>query len=46
MSGPVLAIGGRRQISRWARRRMSRAKPDERAWLQTVIAALAAEFPE
>jgi cell volume regulation protein A len=46
LSGPILAIGGRRQISRWARRRMSRADPDERAWLQTVIAALAAEFPE
>jgi cell volume regulation protein A len=46
VTGPVLAVGGRTQLDRWARRRMSRSEPDERAWLQTVIAALATEVPE
>ena len=46
LAGPVLAVGGRTQLSQWARRRMSRASQDERAWLQTVIGALATEVPE
>ena len=46
LAGPVLAVGGRAQMSAWARRRMSRVSPDERAWLQTVIGALATEVPE
>jgi cell volume regulation protein A len=46
LSGPVLAVGGRTQLSQWCRRRMSRAGADERAWLQTVIGALATEVPE
>ena len=46
IAGPVLAVGGRTQISAWARRRMSRVSADERAWLQTVIGALATEVPE
>jgi potassium/hydrogen antiporter len=46
LAGPVMAIGGRTQISAWARRRMSRVSADERAWLQTVIGALATEVPE
>ncbi|MDQ3935428.1 MAG: potassium/proton antiporter, partial [Actinomycetota bacterium] len=46
LAGPVLAIGGRTQLSVWARRRMSRVSADERAWLQTVIGALATEVPE
>jgi cell volume regulation protein A len=46
LAGPVLALGGRTQLSAWARRRMSRVSADERAWLQTVIGALATEVPE
>ncbi|HEX8051539.1 MAG TPA: potassium/proton antiporter, partial [Thermoleophilaceae bacterium] len=46
LAGPVLAVGGRTQVSAWARRRMSQVSPDERAWLQTVIGALATEVPE
>jgi cell volume regulation protein A len=46
LGGPVLAVGGRTQMSAWARRRMSRVSQDERAWLQTVIGALATEVPE
>ena len=46
VTGPVSAIGGRRELSEWARRRMPRATGDERAWLQTVIGALASDVPE
>ena len=46
LAGPVLAVGGRTQLSHWCRRRMSRVSQDERAWLQTVIGALATEVPE
>ena len=46
LAGPVLAVGGRTQLSHWCRRRMSRVSADERAWLQTVIGALATEVPE
>ncbi|HEX8648275.1 MAG TPA: potassium/proton antiporter [Thermoleophilaceae bacterium] len=46
LAGPVLAVGGRTQLSHWCRRRMGRVSQDERAWLQTVIGALATEVPE
>jgi cell volume regulation protein A len=46
LGGPVLAVGGRTQLSAWARRRIPRVSQDERAWLQTVIGALATEVPE
>jgi cell volume regulation protein A len=46
LAGPVLAVGGRTQLSYWCRRRMGRVSQDERAWLQTVIGALATEVPE
>ena len=46
VTGPVAAIGGRGVLSQWARRRIPRAEPDERAWLQTVIGALASDVPE
>jgi cell volume regulation protein A len=46
LAGPVLAVGGRTQLSAWARRRMGQVSADERAWLQTVIGALATEVPE
>jgi potassium/hydrogen antiporter len=46
VTGPVGAIGGRGVLSQWARRRIPRVGADERAWLQTVIGALAADVPE
>ena len=46
VTGPVGAIGGRGDVSDWAARRMRTAAADERAWLQTVIAALAADRHE
>jgi potassium/hydrogen antiporter len=46
VTGPLYAIGTRVAVSEWARRRMRQASADEKAWLQTVIGALAAELPE
>jgi cell volume regulation protein A len=46
VTGPVGAVGGRGDLAEWARRRMARAGDDERAWLQTVVGALASDFPE
>jgi cell volume regulation protein A len=46
VTGPLYAVGGRGAVSDWARRRMRRAEPDEKAWLQTVVGALAADLPE
>ena len=46
VTGPLYAVGGRVAVSDWARRRMRGAEPDEKAWLQTVIGALAADLPE
>jgi cell volume regulation protein A len=43
VTGSVAAIGGVRDLSAWAARRLAAAGPDERAWLQTVIGALAAD---
>ena len=43
-TGPVVAVGSRGDLTHWARRRMAQADPDERAWLQTVIGALAADL--
>jgi potassium/hydrogen antiporter len=43
VSGPLAAVGSRRDLSAWARRRMRHATDDERAWLKNVIGALAAE---
>ena len=45
LSGPLGATGSRQDLSGWARRRMRAAEPDERAWLQTVIGALASDLP-
>jgi cell volume regulation protein A len=46
--GPLVAVGGRQALSRWATRRLRRlpAKETERAWLQNVVGALAADVPE
>jgi cell volume regulation protein A len=41
VTGQVLAVGSRGDLTGWSRRRMAAADPDERAWLQTVIGALA-----
>ena len=46
VTGPLYAMGTRLAVSDWARRRMRRAEADEKAWLQTVIGALAADLPE
>ena len=46
VTGAMAAVGGREDLSQWARRRIRRAEPDERAWLMTVIGALAADIPE
>jgi cell volume regulation protein A len=43
VTGPRAAIGGRDAMTQWAARRLDHADPDERAWLQTVIGALAAD---
>ena len=46
VTGPLYAMGTRLAVSDWARRRMRSAEADEKAWLQTVIGALAADLPE
>ena len=46
VTGPLAAIGSRHDLTEWARRRMRTAAADERAWLQNVIGALAADRTE
>jgi cell volume regulation protein A len=46
LTGPLAAIGSRGDLTHWARRRMRTVTPDERAWLQNVIGALAADGAE
>ena len=46
ITGAVAALGARRQVADWARRRAQAGDPDERAWLQTVIGALATDAYE
>jgi cell volume regulation protein A len=43
VTGPVLARGGREDLSDWAKRRFAGADGDERAWLQGVIGTLGAD---
>ncbi len=43
ITGPLAAVGSRGDLINWARRRMAAASADERAWLQNVIGALAAD---
>jgi potassium/hydrogen antiporter len=43
ITGPMAAIGSRRDLSEWARRRMTDVTDDERAWLEDIIGALAAD---
>jgi potassium/hydrogen antiporter len=42
-TGSLAAVGSRRDLTDWARRRMRSVPDDERAWLQNVIGALAAD---
>ncbi len=46
LTGPLAAVGSRRDLTDWARRRMRTVAADERAWLQNVIGALAADRTE
>ena len=48
MVGPLVAVGARQLLSSWAMRRLRRLPADdsERAWLQNVIGALAADLHE
>jgi cell volume regulation protein A len=46
VTGRVLAVGSRGDVTGWARRRMATADADERAWLHTVIGALALDLHE
>jgi cell volume regulation protein A len=43
LTGPLAAVGSRRDLTDWARRRMRSVPAEEQAWLQNVIGALAAD---
>jgi CPA2 family monovalent cation:H+ antiporter-2 len=44
VTGPVLIAGSRDDVTAYARRRARSAGPDDRAWLQTVVGALAIDI--
>jgi cell volume regulation protein A len=44
--GPVLVVGARGQVLGWIERRMRRAGEEERAWLRTMLGAVAADARE
>jgi potassium/hydrogen antiporter len=44
ITSPLLAVGGREDLTDWLRRRIRQADDAELAWLQTVIGALAADL--
>jgi cell volume regulation protein A len=44
ITSPLLAVGGREDLTGWLRRRIRQADDAELAWLQTVIGALAADL--
>jgi len=48
MTGPLIVVGSRRDITDFATRRMRRLDRDssERPWLQNVIGAMASDLPE
>jgi cell volume regulation protein A len=46
LCGPVLVVGARRQVTAWIERRMRVAGEAERAWLRTVLGAVATDFTE
>lgn len=41
ITGPLIVAGSRDDVTTYARRLAERAEPDHRAWLQTVVGALA-----
>ena len=41
VTGPLIVAGSRDDVTTYARRRARSADPDDRAWLQTVVGALA-----
>ncbi|HET8979486.1 MAG TPA: potassium/proton antiporter [Solirubrobacteraceae bacterium] len=43
VTGRLAAVGSRHDLTAWSRRRMRRATADERAWLQNIVGALAAD---
>jgi potassium/hydrogen antiporter len=48
VTGPLVVVGSRRDITQFATRRIRRLPADapERAWLQNVIGAMASDLPE
>jgi hypothetical protein len=44
VTGPVLVAGSRDDVTAYARRRAEGADADDRAWLQTVVGALAIDI--
>jgi cell volume regulation protein A len=44
ITGPLLITGSREDVTTYARRRAAGADPDDRAWLQTVVGALAIDI--
>ncbi len=46
VTGPLVVAGSRDDITAYARRRVENAQPDERAWLQSVVGALAIDIFE
>jgi cell volume regulation protein A len=44
VTGPMLIAGSRDDVTAYARRRAERADPEDRAWLQTVVGALATDI--
>jgi cell volume regulation protein A len=44
--GVVLVVGARRQVTEWVERRMHQAGEAERAWLRTVLGAVATDMVE
>jgi potassium/hydrogen antiporter len=48
VTGPLVVVGSRQDITQFATRRMRRLPPDssERPWLQNVIGAMASDVPE
>jgi cell volume regulation protein A len=46
LCGSVLVVGARRQVTDWVERRMRAAGEAERAWLRTVLGAVATDLAE
>jgi cell volume regulation protein A len=46
LCGPVLVVGARRQVTEWIERSMRSAGEAERAWLRTVLGAVATDLAE